>query len=88
MLSSEKFQALLKEVILYFQENKVLFHVIGLKCPKCGSYNTCRSGERYETTNVTPQIQRQMSDVVQEQWSEEAHGQGSDGAQGTRSDVV
>ncbi|XP_052256295.1 RING finger and CHY zinc finger domain-containing protein 1-like [Dreissena polymorpha] len=70
------------------QENKVLFHVIGLKCPKCGSYNTCRSGERYETTNVTPQIQRQMSDVVQEQWSEEAHGQGSDGAQGTRSDVV
>ena len=26
-----------------FQESKVKFHVIGLKCQECGSYNTCRT---------------------------------------------
>lgn len=25
------------------KESKVKFHVIGLKCQKCGSYNTCRT---------------------------------------------
>lgn len=25
-----------------FQESKVLYHIIGLKCGHCGSYNTCR----------------------------------------------
>ena len=25
------------------QESNVIFHVIGLKCTHCGSYNTCRA---------------------------------------------
>lgn len=24
----------------------MLFHVIGLKCQECGSYNTCRTADR------------------------------------------
>ncbi|XP_064605596.1 RING finger and CHY zinc finger domain-containing protein 1-like isoform X2 [Liolophura sinensis] len=27
------------------QESRVVFHVLGLKCQHCGSYNTCRTGE-------------------------------------------
>jgi RING finger/CHY zinc finger protein 1 len=27
------------------KESKVNFHVIGLKCQSCGSYNTCRSAD-------------------------------------------
>ncbi|WAR22768.1 ZN363-like protein [Mya arenaria] len=27
------------------KESSVLFHVIGLKCSECGSYNTCRSAD-------------------------------------------
>ena len=30
---------------LLFQESKVKFHVVGLKCAECGSYNTSREGE-------------------------------------------
>ena len=30
---------------LFFQESKVKFHVVGLKCAECGSYNTSREGE-------------------------------------------
>lgn len=26
----------------------MLFHVIGLKCQECGSYNTCRTADRDE----------------------------------------
>ncbi|KAL5022067.1 hypothetical protein ScPMuIL_001222 [Solemya velum] len=26
------------------KESRVLFHVIGMKCTSCGSYNTCRTG--------------------------------------------
>ncbi|XP_070562757.1 RING finger and CHY zinc finger domain-containing protein 1-like isoform X2 [Ptychodera flava] len=39
------------------KECKVLFHVIGLKCQHCGSYNTCRTAENEETLDevVTPQ---------------------------------
>ena len=28
-----------------FQESKVRFHVVGLKCMECGLYNTSREGE-------------------------------------------
>jgi len=34
------------------QESKVRFHVVGLKCAECGSYNTSREGE--EGTPVIP----------------------------------
>lgn len=27
---------------LLFQESTVKFHIVGLKCLNCGSYNTCR----------------------------------------------
>ncbi|XP_033738055.1 RING finger and CHY zinc finger domain-containing protein 1-like [Pecten maximus] len=27
------------------KESSVLFHVLGLKCQECGSYNTCRTAE-------------------------------------------
>lgn len=27
---------------LFFQESTVKFHIVGLKCLNCGSYNTCR----------------------------------------------
>ncbi|XP_074641658.1 RING finger and CHY zinc finger domain-containing protein 1-like [Tubulanus polymorphus] len=27
------------------KESKVLFHVVGLKCKECGSYNSCRAAE-------------------------------------------
>ncbi|XP_064626311.1 RING finger and CHY zinc finger domain-containing protein 1-like [Lineus longissimus] len=27
------------------QESRVLFHVIGMKCKECGSYNTCRTAD-------------------------------------------
>ena len=39
-------------VILHhlFQESKVKFHVIGLKCQECGSYNTCRTKAPEEDT--------------------------------------
>ena len=30
---------------LHLQESRTLFHVIGLKCQHCGSYNTCRTAE-------------------------------------------
>lgn len=32
-------------VFFFFQESKVKFHVVGLKCAECGSYNTSREGE-------------------------------------------
>lgn len=35
------------------QESKVLFHVIGLKCQECGSYNTCRTADREENGDAT-----------------------------------
>lgn len=28
----------------------MLFHVIGLKCQECGSYNTCRTGDPETST--------------------------------------
>lgn len=38
----------------WFQESKVLFHVIGLKCQHCGSYNTCRTEDPDSKMNGTP----------------------------------
>lgn len=29
----------------HFQESNIIFHVLGLKCQLCGSYNTCRAAE-------------------------------------------
>ena len=34
-----------------FQESKVKFHVIGLKCQECGSYNTCRTAGPDESSD-------------------------------------
>ena len=46
-----KFKDTDKCIILFIlQESKVKFHVIGLKCQECGSYNTCRTAERQEET--------------------------------------
>ena len=32
----------------------MIFHVVGLKCANCGSYNTCRSADT--ETDESPQI--------------------------------
>jgi RING finger/CHY zinc finger protein 1 len=42
MFSQETF---IWQEIFIFQESRVLFHVLGLKCEHCGSYNTCRTQE-------------------------------------------
>ncbi|XP_013398603.1 RING finger and CHY zinc finger domain-containing protein 1 isoform X1 [Lingula anatina] len=34
------------------EESRVLFHVLGLKCAACGSYNTCRTQEPEQGANV------------------------------------
>ena len=39
------FRVRVQRFSFFFQESKVKFHVVGLKCAECGSYNTSREGE-------------------------------------------
>ena len=57
-------------VIIILQESKVRFHVVGLKCAECGSYNTSREGE--EGAPVMPPIPA-AADAVQgdDEWETE-----------------
>ena len=40
-------------LITLLQITNVHFHVLGLKCQKCGSYNTCRADDP-SSNNMTP----------------------------------
>ncbi|XP_061420851.1 RING finger and CHY zinc finger domain-containing protein 1-like [Lethenteron reissneri] len=44
----EEYQNLLLTILCNdcLERTRVLFHVLGLKCDKCGSYNTCRTEEK------------------------------------------
>ncbi|KAL4236129.1 RING finger and CHY zinc finger domain-containing protein 1 [Mactra antiquata] len=47
------------------KESKVLFHVIGLKCQHCGSYNTCRTDDPDNKGNKTGGAEGSTSDETQ-----------------------
>ena len=50
---------------LFFQQkSKVKFHVLGLKCIECGSYNTIREGEEGVPVVPRPAIFNQVFIVV------------------------
>ncbi|XP_077981799.1 RING finger and CHY zinc finger domain-containing protein 1-like [Glandiceps talaboti] len=45
------------------KESKIVFHVLGLKCQHCGSYNTCRTAEDEEKLETVTPSQQDPVDV-------------------------
>ena len=41
-------------VVRCLQESRTRFHVVGLKCQHCGSYNTCRAAEPAAEPSAEP----------------------------------
>ena len=54
-----------------FQESRVRFHVVGLKCMECGSYNTSREGEEGVPVAAVPLPQAGHAPQDEEEWETE-----------------
>ena len=61
----------LRSRVWIFQGRRVRFHVVGLKCKECGSYNTSREGEEGVPVAAVSLPQAAHAPLDDEEWETE-----------------